>query len=91
MLAEIILLISAVYSIFILNIAWRAMRAHETLAVEAKRHNDLQVNDGLKGRRDEFIEQKKQFQKFNRENPECDHMTPKERHQRFQTWLQEQS
>jgi len=78
-------------------IGWRAMKAHEALATEARRANDrlhdADIREGelsLRNQKVALRNQKKLYQSFLRDRPEVDELSSKERHQEFRDWLIEQ-
>jgi len=72
-------------------IGWRAMKAHEALATEAKRYNDKIHSQYLNEATRDLIDQKQLYAKFLRDNPDADDLSPKERHLEFRAWLTENS
>ncbi|MGC6467247.1 MAG: hypothetical protein ACON38_13455 [Akkermansiaceae bacterium] len=88
--AEWFLLIGLAISILWLAIGWRAMKAHEQLATEARRANDRLVNLDLVDVRGELRSQSKAYREFVRSHPEVEQLSSKERHERFRQWESEQ-
>ncbi|YCM45649.1 hypothetical protein V2O64_06410 [Verrucomicrobiaceae bacterium 227] len=83
---EAFLLFGIVVTIVWLVVGWRAMKAHETLAAEARRANDrmdrldtVDVSGSMKA-------QNHLYREFLRDHPEVEELSSKERHERFREW-----
>lgn len=89
-MAEVFLLFGLITSIFWLVTAWRAMKAHERLAREAKRANDRLENLDRPDVRGELESQSRAYREFVKTHPEVEQLNSKERHERFREWEIEQ-
>jgi len=89
--AELILLFGLIVTVLWLVIGWRAMRAHEKLADQAKRVNDRLAQLDVGDQRKPLREQNRLYKEFLRSHPEMEGVTSKERHERFREWEIEQS
>jgi len=89
--AELILLFTLVITVFWLVIGWRAMRAHEKLADQARRANDRLAQLDVGDQQAPLREQNRLYKKFVRSHPEMEELTSKERHERFREWEIEQA
>ena len=87
---ELILLFTLVITVFWLVIGWRAMRAHENLADQARRANDRLAQLDVSDQQTPLREQNRLYREFARNHPEVEGLTSKERHERFREWEIEQ-
>ncbi|MBK1832973.1 hypothetical protein [Roseibacillus ishigakijimensis] len=79
-----------VVTIFWMVVAWRAMRAHEKIAGQLKRFNDSSEQEAVNRHQKQLAGKHRLYRKFQAENPEVDALDAKERHARFNDWLDEQ-
>ena len=82
--------IGILISILWLVIGWRAMKAHEKLAVQAERANDRLEEQDSGNVRELMKSQSRLYRMFVRKHPEVEMLSSKERHERFREWELEQ-
>lgn len=74
-----------------LVIGWRAMKAHETLADQAKRANDRLALLDLSDPREALQSKGRRYKEFVGLHPDVNELSSKERHERFRDWEIEQA
>ena len=73
--------------LLLLYIAWRAMRAHESLADSMKRYVDAELASEVRSFSVERVENKRHYKDFLREQPRVADLPAKERHEQFRAWM----
>jgi len=94
-MAEISLLFALLVTILWIIIGWRAMKAHEKIALQCTRYLDLREQElkeeeTVQDFRKETAEHNKEYRRFRKEHPEVTKMLSRDRHLLFREWLDEQ-
>lgn len=69
-----------------LYIAWKAMRAHESIADSLKRYVDAELAPEVRSFSAERVENKRHYKDFLRDQPGASELPAKERHEKFRAW-----
>jgi len=86
-MAEFLIAFGILTAIIWLDIGWRAMRAHESIAKNLTRYVDaISAVDPHNLRRDNALRHK-HYKQFILSNPDAEKLPAKERHEHFRDWL----